>query len=97
MGEKRRKLNIGPSTRGPETHCLNCGKLVDAGTGVGHQRQPRPGGIALCLYCGHLQAYDDTLKMRPLTDEEMIYVAGDEVILAIQKARELMAKHGVKP
>jgi hypothetical protein len=46
---------------------------------------PRPGDLTVCLYCGHLQAFDADLKLRNLTDEEMHAIAGDEKLLAAQR------------
>lgn len=99
MGEKhRRAVYVGKTTRTPSpSPCLGCGKEIDAGTGVGTMRKPRAGAIALCFYCGHLAAYDSALHLRPLTDEEMLAAAGDERIIAMQKAlaakRANAAKH----
>jgi hypothetical protein len=32
---------------------------------------PKPGDISICLYCGHLMAFDEALKFRELSSEEM--------------------------
>jgi hypothetical protein len=86
MGEgKRKALYVGRDTRHAESACLGCGKVIDAATGIGHKRRPKPGDITICLSCGHLQAYDWGMRLRALTDKEMFDVAGDEQILAIQE------------
>jgi hypothetical protein len=49
--------------------------------------EPEPDDITICLYCGHVMAFDKRLKFRELTDDEIKLVADDKRILAIQKAR----------
>jgi hypothetical protein len=95
-GKKRVGHYLGKTTRTGPNLCPSCGKLVDAATGVSNQRRPTPGSIIICISCGHLAAYDDQLKIRPLTDEEVIGVAGDERIITLQKARGLAIKYGIK-
>jgi hypothetical protein len=67
--------------------CLHCGAPLDGASGVGVDASPDPGDITVCIYCGHIMAFADDLTMRPLTDAEAYEAAGDERILAIQKAR----------
>jgi hypothetical protein len=83
----KKAVYLGKTTRHQASACLGCGKVLDASTGVGNRAQPRAGAITVCLDCGHVQAYDGKLQLRPLTDEEMIDIAGDKRIAAIQWAR----------
>jgi hypothetical protein len=97
MGEKKRREDMSrhnrvfenfevKETRLEWSPCLACGKLMDAATNFdGHV--VAEGGIGICFYCGHIMAYDAQLKLRNLTDEEMIAIAGDKKILTIQEAR----------
>ena len=87
---------VGKTTRVPPTPCLECGKVVDAGTGVGSKAKPHAGAICICLACGHLQAYAWDLSFRELTDEEILGVAGDERIVKLQAARAAYAKWKAK-
>jgi hypothetical protein len=80
------------TTRTPPNLCLSCGKVIDSATSVAVSRRPTPGMLAVCFYCGHVMAFDAALRLRPLTDEEMVEVAGDERILAIQAGRGIPAK-----
>jgi hypothetical protein len=48
--------------------------------------KPRPGDVTICIECGHIMAFDGDLGMRPLTDAEMIAVAGDRNIIMAQRA-----------
>jgi hypothetical protein len=62
--------------------------VLDATTSMDGGWTPKSGDITICLYCGHLMAFDDQLSFRGLTDEEMKSIAGDPRVLAIQKARK---------
>jgi hypothetical protein len=72
------------TTQTPASNCLSCGSPNDAASHPKGKR-PRPGNISVCLACGHIAAFDDNLKLRPLTDQEMIDVAGHPNLLRIQK------------
>lgn len=89
---KRRKHFMGPATKLPESACLDCGKQLNGATAVDNRQRPKPGNISLCLYCGHIMAFDDALRLRNLTDEEMIEIAGDPRIVDVQRARGLAMK-----
>jgi hypothetical protein len=82
----KKKHFLGPHQRMPATHCLNCERLVDGASGVDTKGKPRPGNITVCIYCGHLMAFARDLSMRELTGEEMREIAGDERVLAAQRA-----------
>jgi hypothetical protein len=83
-------MKLGVDRYMPLTACLGCGKRIDGATHVGEKDSfPDPGSITVCIYCGHLQAYDDDLMLRELTSDEQIDIAGDPRILAIQRARAL--------
>lgn len=73
------------TTRGRSQACLECGAEIDAQTSFGHKNNPYPGAIAICI-CGHIMSYDENLKFRQLTDQEIIDVAGDPEIIKIQNA-----------
>ena len=87
-----RALYVGRESHIPDNACLDCGKVLDMATGVGHRRKAKPGGITICFSCGHIQALDGKLKFRELTSEEMHDIAGDPAILAVQVARGEYAK-----
>lgn len=77
----------GVSHHVPEARCLNCGQELDAASAVGEDKKPKPGAIVICAYCSHIQALGDDWKMRPLTDEEIVEIAGaSETLEAIQFA-----------
>jgi hypothetical protein len=95
--KRRKAVYMGRQTRHEPSKCLGCGKLIDTASAIGSKRKPRPGSITICLICGHLQAYGEGLRLRPLTDREMVEVAGDERIIAIQKARAVIFATGQKP
>lgn len=86
-------MKLGQDRHIPPTVCLGCGSPIDGATNVGEKDSaPDPDDIIVCIYCGHIQAYDKGLKLRELTPEEQLYIAGDPRILAIQRARAIAEK-----
>ena len=71
----------------PPSVCPSCGAINDAATDPTGKAAPKPGDISLCFRCGHLCAFADDLTLRALTDAEMIDIAGDPMIVAINNAR----------
>lgn len=65
--------------------CLSCGKILDAATTFTGKAKPRVGDISICMYCGHIAAYGENVQLRPLSDEEMHYVAGNKEVLRYQE------------
>jgi hypothetical protein len=53
--------------------CPHCGKSCDGGTSVDDQqaeRMPKPGDFAVCVYCGSINRYTDTLGLRRIERKE---------------------------
>ena len=73
--------------------CLNCGDKIDAATQLmdaaedGEALRIVPESFGVCLKCGHIMMYGADLKLRELTDAEMVEVAGDERIVAFNNKR----------
>ena len=82
-------MKLGQSKKLPGLHCLNCGKLIDGATCMEGDHFPASGDVTICIYCGHLMVFEcerDVCVRNP-TDAELHEIAGDERILAVQKAR----------
>jgi hypothetical protein len=71
----------------PKDYCLGCKCLLEVATDIVGDEAPESGDITICLYCGHIMAFDEQLKVRELTSQEMHKVAGHRIILAAQAAR----------
>lgn len=67
-------MQIGDSVRSPGSPCLQCDKVLDAGMMAGGNGNIRPGALSICFYCGYLGIYDDNLKVRRLTPEELVEI-----------------------
>jgi hypothetical protein len=82
-------MKISDSVKTDIHRCLNCDKEFDMATCIGEtgQVKPSPGDITMCLYCGHVMAFDEDLSPVELDDEQMHDIAGDKRILALQQAR----------
>lgn len=64
------------TTESPICHCPNCLRELDRLSSL-EGETPAPGDITVCLYCSHILILDEELKVRELTDKEMLDVAGD--------------------
>jgi hypothetical protein len=73
----------------PGSACLNCGRNLDATTSIyrtDHNKSLRSGDISICFYCSHIAVFGDDLRIRGLTDTEMIEIAGRKDIIAAIEA-----------
>jgi hypothetical protein len=79
-------------TRTPLSKCLNCGYPIDAASAMDKEKGlldnivPKEGDISICMKCSHMMAFRKNGQLRPLTDQEMLKIAGDPRILLLQKA-----------
>src|SRR5215469_11218449 len=90
-------MKVGSDHETPASPCTNCGKILDAATGVTegnddtvpsrHQKC-----FTVCIKCGHVMTFDGDLRLRDLTDEERIDIAGDKRLVAIQWARAVVVR-----
>jgi hypothetical protein len=82
----------------PKSFCLGCGAELDAVTAVTQPLDaimPKPGDFSVCLKCGHVMAFSETLTLRTMTGAEMHNIAGDKRLLAAQQvAAAYRAEHG---
>jgi hypothetical protein len=70
------------SARVKPSPCTSCGRVNDAATFVGKEdEKPSPGDFCVCLNCSHVMAYDQRLRLRELTDAEVIQLAGDPKLI----------------
>jgi hypothetical protein len=75
----------------PASDCLNCGRRLDGATGVGQNAHPDAGSLSVCLYRGAVTAYDDDLRLRPLTEEEVKDIQADKPTFELlQRATRLI-------
>lgn len=81
------------TTRMKPEPCIECGHPLDAATLPFNQKvKPRPGDISMCIACGHLTAFNASMRLRELTAKEMHDIAGDPNILRMQAARAKVMK-----
>lgn len=79
-------------TRTKMSLCPSCGKPLDCATALDGNSKPKFGDVSVCLYCGEILSFGLGLVLQPLTDEQMIEVAGDKDILTAQRLRGEMMK-----
>lgn len=55
-----------------DTNCPQCNKLLTASTAAdGSDRLPEPGDFTMCVYCGTILIFDDELRQRLPTSDEL--------------------------
>lgn len=52
----------------PASPCPRCGSILDVVTG---EREPHPGDYSGCVYCGAVNRFDENLRLRPATKDEI--------------------------
>jgi hypothetical protein len=78
------------TTRVPETNCPACGARFSAATAAIDDAVPKPGDWTLCIECGVVLAFDETLTPRALTEDEQREADADPRIRKIQHAHQMM-------
>jgi hypothetical protein len=75
----------------PECNCPLCGKQFDAATNATDaNNDPKPGDWTMCLGCGVMMAFDETLKPRALTEDEQREAEADPRIRKMQHVHRVM-------
>ena len=79
-----------------ENVCRKCLKPLDAATHADGKSTPNAGDVSICFYCGTLSLYDDQLRLRQPTVDEMEVIISDEenwnMILHIQRGIKLASQ-----
>lgn len=74
----------------PPSNCLNCGKSLDAATGI-HGGTPAAGCLSICIYCGAVTMYGADLRLRPMTEAEIKDLQKDvETVNLLKRATSLI-------
>lgn len=72
--------------------CLDCNTPFECATDVLTEAAPKPGDFSICLRCGYVMAFKADLKVRALTEAELIQMALDPRFVEIQTARGVVMK-----
>lgn len=76
------------------SNCPDCSRSVNGALPVGDNAPPQPGDIALCAYCGGLSLYDNDLRLRQPTIDEMDELVLDEHLMFMwQQTRHYVRHH----
>lgn len=83
---------LGGSVEMPENSCLRCGYSSDRGAVVDSPiTKPRPSDVTLCIHCGEVMMFDDDLKFRHLTQDDVIRIMADtELMFNIVMAKQAL-------
>ncbi len=80
-------MELGEDVEMPTSKCTSCGKELDGATCVGEDAKPNAGDFTVCIGCGHIMVFDENSMLREMTSAEVIEIAGDKRVLAVQWAR----------
>jgi len=73
-------------TATPENNCPYCGKKFDRCSSVTADVSPKVGDFTVCIRCSCVMAFTRTMRVRPLTLEELDSLTGDsELMQAVEK------------
>jgi hypothetical protein len=79
------------TTRVPATVCPGCGYKLDAASSMdGGDHTPQPGSPTLCLKCGELLIFDESLKPRSPSAAELIELQCNPVWRDVQRHRRAL-------
>jgi hypothetical protein len=70
-------MDVMMDTELPGSDCPYCSKRLDAATSTEGDHRPKPGDTSFCLYCAHPLVFDESLRLRKPTAEEMREFAAD--------------------
>lgn len=93
---QRRDEELGlTSTDMAPTPCFQCGYVLDAATDPAQTKQPKPGDVSLCMYCGAIGIYlrpplGGALTVRPATGQERDQIRAQPNIRQILALRSRM-------
>lgn len=72
----------------PEANCLGCGKPLNEATDCRlFNGAPGPGDLTICVHCGRMMAFTNTMRLRQLTKIETGYAIRHPEVQIAQRAR----------
>jgi hypothetical protein len=71
----------------PKVRCRSCHKRLDAAsTPDGRdEHRPKPGDFSVCIYCGDVAVFTDSMRLREPTGPEIVDIAGARDLLQAQR------------
>lgn len=73
----------------PPNKCQSCGETCDCASHKDTKEPPQKGDFSVCFYCGEIHVFDENLKLRKATQDEI----NKDKIVAAQLA---VASHNIK-
>lgn len=78
-------------TRTQKNRCLRCYHSLDAAMDIDGDNVPKDGDLSICIKCGAVCAFTDSLALRPLTKNEIEKIADNfEVMKYLRRAVSLV-------
>lgn len=62
-------MSLRTTTKHAANFCPACGYRSDSSTSIGTQAVPKPGDITLCIKCGEMNRFTQSLQLEPVPDD----------------------------
>jgi hypothetical protein len=59
----------------PDQKCPTCGTKLSAATAVKHDDSPKPGSLTVCIECGTVLEFSESMELRVMTPEQVAELA----------------------
>ena len=79
--------------RMPTSHCPNCGKKIDAASGVEDEHAiPEPGDVSICIKCGTFLEFNEDLTVKEATTNTLREVPDEAMAQLLHIRRVIEAR-----
>lgn len=72
-----------------EDQCPHCGHTFDCASSERKEQVPEPGDVSVCLYCTGFMIFNEEMKLRVLTAEEIAEMPAEKRSDLIQLRKHL--------
>lgn len=73
----------------PINLCPSCGARFSRASGLNHMSAPKPGDVTICISCGTVLCFDETLRTKLAKGDDLADLEPEQVDL-IQRAQALI-------
>lgn len=87
---EKRELASGHTTFiSEEDKCPFCGYIINAATSPTGDQPPEPGDVSICFKCTSYVVFDDNLKLRCMTDDELLELPNETLSMLTEQRTKI--------
>jgi hypothetical protein len=75
---------MGPDYDIPQQRCSRCKHPLDEACCTGGDHKPTPGMISICVECGKITIFDEQLRLREPSEQELLDIGTRSDIVELQ-------------